>query len=197
MNEYLLLVLLLLLQFFQPTLYIVDPPKWCILRREGINLMHCGREMFIFCVPFPSHLCWWYSVMYQLQSSWFKLHQHCFVSIIIVPHRNTELDDKELLEIEPGKTQSFSIVHQVSSCKTFCQSYSKLAPLKISVIFFMFKWQWLVNIKLLCTSLNFQLRNISRSWWFLDHDTCHLIIQALIFSCMDYGNIYIITGLQL
>ena len=44
------------------------------------------------------------------------------------------------------------------------------------------------HIKSLCTSLNYQLRNISRIRRFLDHDTCHLIVRALILSRMDYGN---------
>ena len=44
------------------------------------------------------------------------------------------------------------------------------------------------HIKSLCTSLNYQLRNISRTRRFLDHDTCHLKVRALILSRMDYGN---------
>ena len=44
------------------------------------------------------------------------------------------------------------------------------------------------HIKSLCTSLNYQLRNVSRIRRFLDHDTCHLIVRALILSRMDYSN---------
>ena len=61
------------------------------------------------------------------------------------------------------------------------------------------------HIKSLSTSLNYQLRNISRIRRFLDHDTCHLIVRALIWSRMDYGTyhhlylsyINIVIGLQL
>ena len=44
------------------------------------------------------------------------------------------------------------------------------------------------QITSLCTTLNFQLRNISRIRKFLDQDTCHLVIRALVLSKMDYGN---------
>ena len=44
------------------------------------------------------------------------------------------------------------------------------------------------QITSLCTTLNFHLRNISRIRKFLDRDTCHLVIRALVLSKMDYGN---------
>ena len=44
------------------------------------------------------------------------------------------------------------------------------------------------HIKTLCRNLNFQLRNISRIRRFLDHDTCHLVVRALVLSRVDYGN---------
>jgi len=44
------------------------------------------------------------------------------------------------------------------------------------------------HIKSLCTSLTFQLRNITRIRRFLDLDTCHLVIRALVLSRLDYGN---------
>ena len=44
------------------------------------------------------------------------------------------------------------------------------------------------QITSLCTSLNYQMRNISRIRRFLDKDTCHLIVRALILSRLDYGN---------
>ncbi|XP_072039433.1 uncharacterized protein [Amphiura filiformis] len=40
----------------------------------------------------------------------------------------------------------------------------------------------------LCQTLNFQLRNIARVRRFLDTDSCHHIIRALILSRLDYGN---------
>ena len=40
----------------------------------------------------------------------------------------------------------------------------------------------------LCTSLTHQLRNISRIRRFLDFDTCHLVIRALVLSRLDYAN---------
>ena len=40
----------------------------------------------------------------------------------------------------------------------------------------------------LCTTLNFQLRDISRIRKFLNRDTCHLVIRVLVLSKMDYGN---------
>ena len=44
------------------------------------------------------------------------------------------------------------------------------------------------KITSLCTSLNYQMRNISRIRRFLDKDTCHLIVRALVLSRLDYGN---------
>ena len=44
------------------------------------------------------------------------------------------------------------------------------------------------HIKSLCSSLTFQLRNITRIRRFLDFDTCHLVIRALVLSRLDYGN---------
>ena len=48
------------------------------------------------------------------------------------------------------------------------------------------------HVKSVCTRLNYQLRNISRIWRFPDHDTCHLIVRALILSRMDYGNLLLL-----
>ena len=86
-------------------------------------------------------------------------------------------------------------MHQVTSCKTSLRSYPKLeaspivllTPFEILVSFMMLNWQWLLTSSF-CTSLNFQLLNISRIRQFLDHETCHLIVRALILSRMDYGN---------
>ena len=44
------------------------------------------------------------------------------------------------------------------------------------------------HIKNLCCNLTYHLRNISRIRRFLDRDTCHLVIRALILSKIDYGN---------
>ena len=44
------------------------------------------------------------------------------------------------------------------------------------------------QITSLCTSLNYQMRNISRIRRFLDRDTCHLVVRALILTRLDYGN---------
>ena len=44
------------------------------------------------------------------------------------------------------------------------------------------------QITSLCNTLTFQLRNICRIRKFLDQDTCHLVISALVLSKMDYGN---------
>jgi len=44
------------------------------------------------------------------------------------------------------------------------------------------------HVKSLCASLTYQLRNISRIRRFLDFDTCHLVIRALVLSRIDYGN---------
>lgn len=44
------------------------------------------------------------------------------------------------------------------------------------------------HVKSLCSSLTYQLRNISRIRRFLDFDTCHLVVRALILSRIDYGN---------
>lgn len=40
----------------------------------------------------------------------------------------------------------------------------------------------------LCKGLNYQMRNISRIRRFLDKDTCHLVVRALILTRLDYGN---------
>ena len=44
------------------------------------------------------------------------------------------------------------------------------------------------HISSLCSSLNYQLRNISRVRRFLDVDTCHLVVRSLILSRIDYGS---------
>ena len=44
------------------------------------------------------------------------------------------------------------------------------------------------HINNLCSSLTYQLRNISRIRRFLDYDTCHLVVRALVLSRIDYGN---------
>ena len=44
------------------------------------------------------------------------------------------------------------------------------------------------HVKYLCSSLTYQLRSISRIRRFLDRDTCHLVIRALVLSKIDYGN---------
>jgi hypothetical protein len=44
------------------------------------------------------------------------------------------------------------------------------------------------HVSSLCSSLTYQLRNISRIRRFLDYDTCHLVIRALVLSKIDYGN---------
>ena len=44
------------------------------------------------------------------------------------------------------------------------------------------------HIKTLCSSLTYHLRNITRIRKFMDNDTCHLIVRALILSRLDYGN---------
>ena len=44
------------------------------------------------------------------------------------------------------------------------------------------------HIQSLCTSLNFQLRNISQLRRFMDFDTSNHVIRALILSRLDYGN---------
>ena len=45
-----------------------------------------------------------------------------------------------------------------------------------------------VHVKALCGSLTYQLRNISRLRRFMDFDTCHLVVRALVLSRLDYGN---------
>ena len=45
-----------------------------------------------------------------------------------------------------------------------------------------------MHVKTLFRSLTFQIPNISRIRRFLDFDTCHLIVHALILSRLDYGN---------
>ena len=40
----------------------------------------------------------------------------------------------------------------------------------------------------LCRTLNFQLHNITRIRRFLDKDTCHHVVRALILSRLDYAN---------
>jgi len=40
----------------------------------------------------------------------------------------------------------------------------------------------------LCRTLNYQLRNIARIRKYLDEDTCHHIVRALVISRLDYGN---------
>lgn len=44
------------------------------------------------------------------------------------------------------------------------------------------------HITNLCSSLTFQLRNITRIWKVLDFDTCQLMVRALVLSRLDYGN---------
>ncbi len=44
------------------------------------------------------------------------------------------------------------------------------------------------HISSLCSSLNYQLCNISRVRRFLDKDTCHLVIRSLVLSRIDYGS---------
>ena len=44
------------------------------------------------------------------------------------------------------------------------------------------------HVNSLCSSLTYQLRNISRICRFLDYDTCHLVTCALVLSRIDYGN---------
>ena len=45
-----------------------------------------------------------------------------------------------------------------------------------------------MHVKTIYRSLTFQIRNISPIRRFLDFDTCHLIVRALILSRLDYGN---------
>lgn len=44
------------------------------------------------------------------------------------------------------------------------------------------------QVKGLCRTLNFQIRNISRIRRFLDEDSCHHVVRSLISSRLDYGN---------
>ena len=44
------------------------------------------------------------------------------------------------------------------------------------------------HISSLCSSLNYQLRNISRVRRFLDKDTCHLVVRNLVLSRIDNGS---------
>ena len=46
----------------------------------------------------------------------------------------------------------------------------------------------------LSRSVHFQLRNISRIRRFLDFESCHQVIRALVLSRLDYGN-YLLYGL--
>ena len=43
-------------------------------------------------------------------------------------------------------------------------------------------------VTFLCSSLTYQLRNISRIRRCLDYYTCHLVTRALVLSGIDYGN---------
>ncbi|XP_072024929.1 uncharacterized protein [Amphiura filiformis] len=52
------------------------------------------------------------------------------------------------------------------------------------------------HISGLCKSITFQLRNISRIRRFLDTDSCHHIIRALVLSRLDYGNALILGSNQ-
>ncbi len=45
------------------------------------------------------------------------------------------------------------------------------------------------QITSLCSGLNLQLRNITRIRKYLDYDTCHLVVRALVLSRLDYGNV--------
>jgi hypothetical protein len=44
------------------------------------------------------------------------------------------------------------------------------------------------HINILRRNINFQLRNISRIRRFLDFESCHHIVRALVLSRLDYGN---------
>jgi hypothetical protein len=44
------------------------------------------------------------------------------------------------------------------------------------------------QVKGLCRTLNYQLRNIARIRRYLDEDSCHHIVRALVTSRLDYGN---------
>lgn len=44
------------------------------------------------------------------------------------------------------------------------------------------------HVRGLCRTLNYQLRNIARIRKYLDEDTCHHIVRALVLSRIDYGN---------
>jgi len=44
------------------------------------------------------------------------------------------------------------------------------------------------QITSLCSSLRLQLRNITRIRKYLDHNTCHHVVRALVLSRLDYGN---------
>ena len=44
------------------------------------------------------------------------------------------------------------------------------------------------HINSMISSISFQLPNISRIKRFLDHDTLHAVVRALVLSRLDYGN---------
>jgi hypothetical protein len=44
------------------------------------------------------------------------------------------------------------------------------------------------QVKGLCRTLNYQLRNIARIRKYLDEDSCHHIVRSLVTSRLDYGN---------
>jgi hypothetical protein len=52
------------------------------------------------------------------------------------------------------------------------------------------------HISGLCKSITFQLRNISRIRRYLDKDSCHHIIRALVLSRLDYGNALLLGSNQ-
>ncbi|KAJ8046308.1 hypothetical protein HOLleu_04936 [Holothuria leucospilota] len=61
-------------------------------------------------------------------------------------------------------------------------------PLTVLVILFDSQMSMSEQVGSLCTSLTHQLRYISRIRRFLDFDTCHLVIRALVLSRLDYAN---------
>ena len=110
-------------------------------------------------------------------------------------HINTKLDYKEQLETEPGKTEFFIAApsHHMRNVspvllKVGSESITLADTIRNLGVIFDAQMTMVAHIKSLCTNLNYQLRNISRIRRFLDHDTCHLIVRALILSRMDYGN---------
>ncbi len=44
------------------------------------------------------------------------------------------------------------------------------------------------QVRSLCRTLNYQLRNIARIRRYLDEDSCHHVVRALVTSRLDYGN---------